>query len=149
MIASVVLAVAVIGVATTIAASHQQTGAVGSDAAAVATARQLMEEIAAKPLVATDATPGWAGGQQNRLNYDTISDYAGFTETSPVNTLEGHKMQVGPDAFVRTVTITYPTTVFGTTTAAGEFALVEVSVTGSQGSGCTLRRLVARTTRER
>jgi len=149
MIASVVLAIAVIGVATTIAASHQQTGAVESDAVAVAAARQLMEEIAAKPLVATDATPGWSGGVQDRFNYDTINDYGGFTESSPVFTLEGQKLQVGADDYVRTVRITYPTTVFGTTAEAGEFALVEVTVRGSQGKGCTLQRLVARTVRER
>ena len=149
MIASVVLAVAVIGVATTIAASHQQTGAVESDAVAVGAARQLMEEIAAKPLLASDATPGWAGGNHDRLYYDAIGDYAGFTEASPVFTLEGQKMDAGPAEYVRTVKVTYPTSVFGTTAAAGEFALVEVSVRGSRGKGCTLQRLVARTVRER
>jgi hypothetical protein len=149
MIACVVLAVAVIGVATTIAASHQQTNAVESGAVTVAAARQLMEEIAAKPLVASDATPGWFAGQHDRKFYDTINDYGGLTEPSPVYTREGQKLLVGPENYVRTVKVTYPTTVFGTTTAAGEFALVEVSVTGNKGQGCTLKRLVAKTNRER
>ena len=108
-----------------------------------------MEEIAAKPLVATDATPGWSAGQKNRALYDTINDYHGLDEASPLETLEGVRITIGSQPFVRKVKVTYPTTVFGTTAAAGEFALVEVSVTGTGGRGCTLKRLVAKTNRER
>ena len=118
LIASVVLALAVVGVATTIAASHQQAGALESDSVAVRAARQLMEEIAAKPLVGTDATPGWPA-QPDRALYDTVNDYAGFIENSPVHTLEGVKMTLGSESFVRKVKVTYPTTVFGQATAAG------------------------------
>jgi len=145
----VVLAVAVVGVASTIAASHQQSAALEEDSVAVAAARQLMEEIAAKPLVGTDATPGWSGGQKDRAFYDTINDYHGLNETSPVQTLEGVKMTIGSQSFVRKVKVTYPTNVFGTTVSAGEFALIEVTVQGPAGSDVTLKRLVAKTTRER
>ena len=149
LIASVVLAIAVVGVAGTIAASHQQTAALEEDSIAVAAARQLMEEIAAKPLAAADATPGWSLGQKDRALYDTIGDYHGLDETSPVATLEGVKMTIGSRTFVRRVTVTYPTSVFGTTVAAGEFAQIEVTVKGPVGRAVTLKRLVARTTRER
>jgi hypothetical protein len=108
-----------------------------------------MEEIAAKPLLATDATPGFGAGETDRAQYDTIADYAGLNETSPVDTLEGVKMTIGTRPFARTVKVTYPTTVFGTTVAAGEFALIEVTVTGPAGRDVALRRLVAKTTRER
>jgi Tfp pilus assembly protein PilV len=145
----VVLAIAVVGVATTIAASHQQSAALEEDSIAVAAARQLMEEIAAKPLVGADATPGYGAGQKDRAQYDTINDYDGMSETAPVTTLEGVKMTIGTQPFVRAVRVTYPTSVFGTTTPAGEFALVEVTVKGPTGRDVSLKRLVARTTRER
>jgi hypothetical protein len=149
LIASVVLAIAVVGVAGTIAASHQQTSALEEDSIAVAAARQLMEEIAAEPLLATDATPGWGAGQTDRALYDTIIDYDGLAETSPIETLEGVKMTIGSRTFVRKVKITHPTSVFGTTASAGEFALIEVTVKGPTGRDVTLKRLVAKTTRER
>lgn len=151
LIASVVLAIAVVGVATTIAASHQQTGSVEQSSAAVAAARQLMEEIAAKPLVAAaaDATPGYKGGQANRAMYDTINDYDGYADESPLKTLEGEKLSIGMAKLARKVEVSYPTALFGTTAAAGEFAVVEVSVGDVEGNDCVLRRLVARTARER
>ena len=149
LIASVVLAIAVAGVATTIAASHQQSAALEEDSIAVAAARQLMEEVAAKPLVGTDATPGWSGGQKDRALYDTIDDYNGLDETSPLQTLEGATLTIGSQPFVRKVRVTYPTSVFGTTVAAGEFALIEVTVRSPTGRDVALRRLVAKTTRER
>ena len=58
-------------------------------------------------------------------------------------------MTIGSQPFVRKVKVTYPTSVFGTTAASGEFALIEVTVSGQTGRSVTLKRLVAKTTRER
>src|SRR3954469_18399749 len=49
MIASVVLAVCVIGISTSIGASYQQDQAVQQMSTSIALSRELMEEISAKP----------------------------------------------------------------------------------------------------
>ena len=125
----------------TISASHDQTQSLENGSVAVSLARQLMEEIAAKPLVASDATPGWAGGVNDRNLYDTVNDYAGYVDSTPVATREGPKMSIGSQPYTRKVKITYPTDLFGTTSAAGEFAVVEVSVQSPSGQRCILSRI--------
>src|SRR5688572_24281467 len=86
LIATVILAIAVIGIAGTLAATYQQSKEQTSSAESTQLARQLMEEISAKPFVlpVTEAvnTPGYAAGNTNRAQYDEISDYHGFTDVS-------------------------------------------------------------------
>ena len=146
LIAAVVLAIAVVGVATTITASHQQTVATQSDSQAVALARQLMEEIASRPLLASgaDATPGWPD-DTNRAHYDSVNDYSGYTDGTPLPTLEGTtRADIASVPFTRKVTIQSPVMIFGTTPPAGDMVIVEVKARDASGRTCALRRLFTR-----
>ncbi len=144
LIASVVLAVAVIGVAATLSASHQNSAALETEAQAASLARQLIEEIAAKPLVLSDATAGWPA-DKDRRNYDSVNDYAGYEDESPFTMLDGQEIGAA-GAFKRIVTLTSPNSLFGTTPPAGDFVIVKVAVQDGNGGGCVLHRLVSRTT---
>jgi prepilin-type N-terminal cleavage/methylation domain-containing protein len=146
LIASVVLAIAVVGVVTTITASHQQAAASQSDSQAVALARQLMEEIASKPLLApaADPTPGWPT-ETNRANYDSVNDYANYQDGTPLPTLEGTtRPEIAIVPFTRLVTLRNPALIFGTAPAAGEVVIVEVKARDATGRTCTLHRLFTR-----
>jgi Tfp pilus assembly protein PilV len=144
MIASVVLALAVVAVAGALTVSHAQAAQTEDGALAVSLARQLMEEISAKPLVATDATPGWPA-DHNRAHYDSINDYAGYNDTAPATMLSGSTSGTR-SGFARAVTLTFPTTLFNTTVTSGEFVLINVKVTEPSGRKTELNKLVARTT---
>lgn len=144
LIASVVLAIAVVGVAGTLAASHAQAAVTEETARATALCRQLVEEIAARPLVASDVTAGWPG-QTDRASYDSIADYSGYTETNPPLMLGGASTGVA-EGFSRCVTLTYPTTLFGQTVTAGDWVLISVTTRDDSGRSVTLNRLVAATT---
>ena len=150
LIASVVLALAVVGVAGTLTAAHRQTEMLERESQAIALARQLIEEIAAKPLVSSDPTPGWSAGQHDRAMYDTVNDYDGYTDQTPVPTIEGAAADVaGATRFQRLVTLRHPALLFGTAPVPGEFVVVEVKVRDALGDGCELRRLVSRTNLKR
>ena len=144
MIASVVLAIAIVGIAGTLAASSAQTSALETNSVAVSLARQLMEEISSRPLVTSDSTPGWPT-QTNRASYDSINDYSGYSDTAPVTMLAGDSSGVA-SGYTRSVTLTYPTSLFGTTVTSGDWVLISVSVRDPQGRSVSLNKLVARTT---
>src|SRR5688500_16411008 len=85
MIASVVLAASVVGIAGTLAASYQQNTVRGNTTTALNLAQQLMEEIGAKPVelpAGQTNNPGWSNGQTDRRQYDTVDDYNGYTDFS-------------------------------------------------------------------
>jgi type II secretory pathway pseudopilin PulG len=148
LLASTVLAIAVIGVAATLSASHAQDSAVQTNSQAVAVARQLMEEVAAKPLVVSDTTPGWPV-ETERVKYDSIIDYAGYNDKTPVLTKVGEEIDLNSPVYLRTVTLHQPATLFGTNPPGGELVIVEVSVRDAAGNGCSLRRLAGRVNLER
>jgi len=77
LIATVVLAAAVVGIAGTLASTYQQQKDQVSASEATQLARQLMEEISAKPFVAPAGSniAGWSAGNKNRATYDEIADY--------------------------------------------------------------------------
>lgn len=142
LLAAVVLAIAVIAVSATLSASQAHVNAIENGSRAASLARQLMEEIAAKPFVAVDATPGWPG-VTSRASYDTVNDYDGYTDTTPLPMLDGEPSGAGGAGFTRSVTFHYPATLFGTTPHAGDFVIVDVAVRDPSGVACTLRRLFA------
>src|SRR5436190_20655919 len=81
--ASVVLAAAVVGIAGSLSASYQQSAVHGDSAIALDLARELMEEVSAKPFdPATGATnaAGWPSVTDRTL-YDTIDDYNGYSDS--------------------------------------------------------------------
>ena len=98
MIAVVILAAAVVGIAGTLAATYQQQKNQVSASEATQLARQLLEEISAKPFIysGSDDKPGYSAGNKNRNDYDEIDDYNGFTDVSTeIATLSGEKAAIG------------------------------------------------------
>jgi prepilin-type N-terminal cleavage/methylation domain-containing protein len=163
LIASVVLAIAVVAVAGAIIAAQNQTAIQESSGIAVSMARELMEEICSRPFTLPDATPGWKGGVTNRSLYDTIDDYNGYTDTVNAYVARSTGDSVGTfssalppstvitggqaptptgQLYTRSVTVTYPTTVFSATDASGDFAIVTVTVAGFGGTQVKLTRLI-------
>jgi prepilin-type N-terminal cleavage/methylation domain-containing protein len=166
LLASVVLAIAVVAVSAAIIASQAQSQVQETSSIAVSLGHELMEEICQRPLTLPDNTPGWRGGVTNRSTYDTIDDYNGYTDTVGTYVARTTTASVGtfnsalPPAtvvasgnpptptgqlYTRTVKVTYPTTVFSTGDASGDFAVVTVTVSGAGGTRVTLSRLVGNT----
>ncbi len=149
LIASVVLATAVVGIAGTLAASYQQSRDQVSSAEATQLARQLMEEISAKPFevpTGTADTAGFASGNINRATFDDVSDYHGFTDQSTsIKTLGGATQSFGAAGpYTRSVTVTSGAVPSGHTAPAGDFKLAKVSVTRPRGEPVVLCKVFAR-----
>lgn len=167
LLASVVLALAVVGVCSALIASQQNSQAQERDAVAVSVARALMEEIIARPIVLPDSTPGWPTVIDRAL-YDSVSDFNGYTDrisaplvrsgasdalasfnsASPTATVVASNTSpstLAAGQYQRSVSVTFPAPVFGSADAAGDFALVIVTVHAAGGDAVKLSRLVART----
>ena len=164
LIASVVLAVAVVGVAGAITVSQRQALLQRDDAIALSLARQLMEQVAALPIMLADGTTGQAGwpGATDSSLYDTANDFCGYTDTvtvpvgaaaisvagaMPSSTVVSSSATPPPlsmQQYRRNVAFAYPAAVFGTS-AAGDFAVATVTVTGATGSAVQVGRLFAKT----
>jgi prepilin-type N-terminal cleavage/methylation domain-containing protein len=168
MIASVVLAIAVVAVSGAIVASQAQNTTQIEDTIALNLARQLMEEIVAVPLATADSSC-WPN-LTDRSQYDRVNDLAGYTDIVKVPLRRGSgsglagtidldsarpsvtvvtsgNPTLSSEKYKRQVTITYPTTPFaGATVTAGDFALVKVTVTGPEGNVVTLTRLIGNST---
>lgn len=150
MIASVVLAAAVIGIASTLSASYQQSAVRGNTSTALALAQQLMEEIASKPMeVSGTNQPGWSSGQTNRANYDTTDDYNGYTDlSSSITTGSGSNVDLGDGgSYTRVVTITSnarPSALTSGTTS--DFLLVTIAVQMPHNQSISISQLFTRLT---
>lgn len=173
--ASVVLALAVVGVSGAIIASQQQTLAQQDNAVAITLARQLMEEIASTPVALSDGTTGASGWPTvtNRALYDTVDDFNGYrdvvtgtyqreqkltgseavnaTSAKPNSTVipsASSLPMLGSNEYLRTVSVSFPTSAFGTTLSSGDLAAITVTVTsGRTGGGrVQLSRIVPRVT---
>ena len=168
LIASVVLAVAVVAVSGAMIASHQQSTVSEEDAVAVSLAKSLVEEIASLPLTLPDASAGWPT-VTDRTSYDTIDDYNGYTDKvsssvsrtgtlsagtfssarPSVTAITNGDTSLSTSEYSRVVSVTYPTSIFGKTVAAGDFAsgdfaVIGVTVKGYNGSEVTISRLISR-----
>ncbi len=138
MIASVILAVAAVGIATLLLSAQQQQIALQENSTAVLLAKQLMEEIASKPFgAATPVVP--------RAQMTTANQYNGYTDnTGAISTLTGQTLEPGDQrTYVRRVTITPAATPTGSAAPASDLQLVAVTVTGPSGEVVTLNRLLA------
>jgi prepilin-type N-terminal cleavage/methylation domain-containing protein len=134
LIASVVLAVAVVGIAGTLAASYQQQRNQVAAAESTQFARQLMEEISGKPFEVPDGqtnNSGCSGGNNNRATYDDISDYDGYSDLSTsVKTLSGDTQSIGTAGpYTRSVTVVTGPAPVGHTAPASDFKTVTITVT--------------------
>lgn len=157
LLASVVLAIAVVGISQLTSASYQQSEALRQDTRAVSLARELMEEIAAKPF----ADPNAIAGEEfhlgpdtgetagNRATYDNVDDYDGFadnTNQGVMKTASGQAINfVTTEYFSRSVKVEYRTAPAGPA-GNGDFALVTVTVTTAKGRTVQLSRLFTKTT---
>ena len=154
MLASVVLATAVVGISGALATSYQQNSSIRERGTLVLLARSLSEEIAGTPY--TNALglfgDGWAAGKKDRRQYDDVFDYNGFTDRSPFTSISatGISLDYGAD-YSRIVTV-QPLATPSTTAASpalGQFARVTVRVQSPSGHQVTLNRWVARVDIER
>ncbi len=149
MLASVVLATAVLGISSGLATSYQQNGSIRERGIMVQLARSLSEETASMPY--TNALGlfggGWNAGQKNRRLYDDVFDFDGYTDQSPFTSIAttGIALDYGAD-YSRTVKVE-PLATPSTTAISPElsnFARVTVCVRSPSGHQVTLHRWVAR-----
>jgi type II secretory pathway pseudopilin PulG len=152
LLAAVVLAVAVLGACSTLSASYQNISSLRQTATAVSLARELIEEIAARPYVSPidgSTTTGPTASMTNRSLFAKVGDYQGYTDsTSNMIGLDGSTVSVGQgEVYTRGVTITFgakPSV--DTSSPANDFALVTVTVAMPSGQKVSLSRMMANET---
>lgn len=148
MMASMVLAIAVVGVCGPLSAASEQSQVMRERSTALLLARQLMEEIAAKPLLdgGLACRLGPESGESSRGKYDSADDYNGYTDsTSAFKTLDGQTVQFGAvGTFTRQVAVEYRATPSGSASAAGDFGLVTVTVTTPHKQDIKVSRLLTK-----
>jgi Tfp pilus assembly protein PilV len=148
LMASTVLAIAVVGIAGPLGAASEQAKIVKERSTALVLARELLEEIASKPLCdgGTSCHLGPESGETDRTKYDSADDYNTYHDTtSSLKNLSGNA--VGFDAssvYTRDVTVQYRTTPSGTSAASGDFGVVTVSVTTPHKLTVSLSRLLVK-----
>jgi Tfp pilus assembly protein PilV len=151
LIASVVLATAVVAVSAAINASYAQTATMSEDVRMTQLAQQLLEEIAAKPLGDPDRTPPTdtviAPDEATRSQYDDVGDYNGYTDRSDDLQTAGGQAIASSDGpvYTRTVSVEFRDQPQGPASRWGDMALISVSVNSSSGLSLRLSRLVTRT----
>jgi hypothetical protein len=152
LIASVVLATAVMAVASALSASHMQSQAMPEDVRMVQLAEQLIEEIAAQPLGDPDLAPPndtvIAPNEPTRSQYDDVGDYNGYVDRSDnLRTADGQVI-VGPadPLYTRTVAVEFRDSPGGPYSRWGDLALVRVRVDSTSGRSLQISRLVGRAT---
>ena len=143
LVASVILVILVIGVAGALSSSYQQGNEVAASSTAVGLARQLMDEIVAKPFSSSDALGSGIGA---RSTYTSISAYNGYSDSSnALPLLEGGTLDVtSAENFSRGVTVkvgAQPS--IDMTTPASNFGIVTVTVTGPDGEVVSVPEFVA------
>ena len=147
LIASVLLSVTVLGVCGALTSASTQMDSMEVEAYCLSMAKQLTEEIAARSFdpPASGDHAGWSAGNHQRTQYDNIADYNGLNEyIDPVSTAT---RMTDTLEFTRTAAVEFRTTPTGPVNAAGNFAVITVTVTPSaHAEPFRLRRLVARTT---
>jgi Tfp pilus assembly protein PilV len=144
--ASTVLLICVLAVALTLGASSSEARDLRTTITASILGQELLEEISAKPFPISGVTtnPGWQQGQHNRSQYDDVADYNGYTDTSPLQMLDGTSVDPTPQiSYTRTVSFSYMTSPTGPTNSTGSFGLITVTVTPSAGPAVSFVRVVS------
>lgn len=168
MIASAVLAIAMIAIGGSLSATVQQSAVVEQDSTALLLARELMEEITAKPYMDPDSgtitTATVAAANQAaaraaslgstippRASYNDVGDYNGYSDTIDsthlATSLQGSTASVTNNrSYTRSVSIQFSTTVNGSAVTSGDYALITVTVTAPDGHCVQISRLATNTT---
>ena len=150
LIASVVLAAVVVGIAGTLAAAYQNAKDETSSAEATQLARQLMEEISARPfevpVSAANNAVGWSGGSTNRAIYDDVSDYNGYTDNSTsIKMSDGATQSFGTAGpYTRSVSVATGAVPVGHSPPAAHFKHVKVTVTRPRGAPIVISKVFTR-----
>lgn len=146
--ASTVLAIAVVGICGPLGAASEQSRAARERNTALTLARQLMEEIAAKPLCdeGTTCHAGPESGETTRAKYDSADDYYDYKDSSTgLKSLDGSSIQVGSGGkYSRKVKFEYRTSPSGASTSSGDFGLVTVVVETPGKQEIKISRLLTR-----
>jgi hypothetical protein len=150
MMASTLLAIAVVGIAGPLGAACEQSRMGDERGAALVLARELMEEIVAKPLCDGGATChlGPESGESNRAKFDSADDYHLYHDTTKeLKDLAGQTVAYSTDKiYSRDVTVEYRATPNGASTTSGDFGLVTVSVTTPHKQVVQIWRLMTKQT---
>ena len=147
LVAAAVLGAAVVGVAAPLLASHQQSQAAQQTGMAIAIARQLLEEIAARPFAEPDGSThlGPESGETTRAAYDNADDYHAYEDSTPaLKSIDGSTLIVAGETYKRSVSVQYRSGRSGPTANTGDYALVTVSVLEPCGRVVRLARLITR-----
>ena len=146
--ASTVLAIAVVGIAGPLGAASEQAKLLRERSTALAMARELMEEIAARPLCDGGSTChlGPESGETDRSKYDSVDDFNGYHDsTTDLKNLSGNLVGFDANSFYsRDVTVEYRTTPSGPAAASGDFGLASVSVTTPHQQVIKISRLLCK-----
>jgi prepilin-type N-terminal cleavage/methylation domain-containing protein len=142
LVASVILAILVLGVVSVVTAAYQQSQSVRATATSVTLARQLSDEIVSKPFNSGD-TLG-AGSMTSRSQFTGISNYNGYSDNSTgMPLLEGGTLDVtGEDTYTRSVSVTVGAAP-SNFSASTNFAIVTVNVTAPDGEVVSIPEFVA------
>jgi hypothetical protein len=146
--ASTILAIAVIGISLPLTAAHQNAASVHDQNAALILARQLMEEIAAKPLSDKSASAhlGPESGESTRGQFDSADDYHQYSDqTQNMKDLSGAPIPFRPGLnFTRHVTVEYRNSPSGQPVATGDYALITVRAKSPSGQEVKIFRLMTK-----
>lgn len=145
LMAAVVLALAVAGIGSSLSAGYSQTSQMQYQSTAVALARELMEEIVAKPFVDPVNGSTTLGAAGSRGTFNNIGDYHNYSDTTTnLKTVGGQTLSVGNgQTYTRTVTVEYRTAPNGVDAASGDFAMVTVTVRDPKGRSVALQTLAS------
>lgn len=149
-IASVVLAICVVGISASLTATTRQSKSLEEDATALLLARQMIEEVSAKPFL--DPDTGTVNSREaTRSLYDNVYDYNGYSETvdaaHPVASLQGKTVAVtNGRAYTRAVAVDLRSAPGGPSSSTGNFAMVTVTVTPPSGRAVSVSRLTVNAT---
>jgi len=147
--ASVVLAVAVIGIAGPLTAASEQAQISQENATAVVLAKELIEEIASKPLMdggggTSNLGPETSSGETSRGTFDSADDYHTYQDSSATLTnVAGNRVDVAA-GFTRSVNVEYRATPSGVAASTGDYALITVTVTTPHGQKLVIARLMTK-----
>jgi hypothetical protein len=153
LVASSVLAIAVVGIIGPIAASYKHSAAAESTSLAVGLAGQLLEEISSKPFVDPSDQSVTLGPEANEVSagraaFDNIDDYHLYADSTDgssgvrIKALDGSTLDLARRGVVRrNVRVEYRASPSGGAVAQGDFALVTVTVTPAAGPQVVARKL--------
>jgi hypothetical protein len=150
MMAATLLAIAVVGIAGPLGAAAEQNRQGQERGAALVLARELMEEIVARPLCdgGTTCHLGPESNECDRTQYDSADDYNGYSDTT--KELKNYSNKSIPfdraNLYTRKVTVAYRTSPSGASTTSGDYGMVTVSVTTPHNQVVQIWRLLTKET---